>query len=402
MLSSGIESAGRGLACARTRRDRGLFAPHGRIVSALCGGLFGICLASHLLGAQSVRLRDVVKELDVSVPAAAFGGFGTPLPAVVGARAVGDSGYLVVNGVGGAVLRVTKAGRVEPSARIATADLALVSWAAWCDAKRMLAWDFSNLTYWELSADGRGAQRTMAHGWTGAATPSLHACEGSSIAMIASPRQPQLPVGATVPYFSRESVEASLFVRGATLPLSRAPVLGYETAILRTGSRSPRPLGRSTLVAVSAGSMYLWDTESGWLSRVSPGGAPKRLALIQGERGHPNVAEIEEAVRELSRFAWRSDQRDAIAKGVSHVSPPAERVAGVALFSGEPGQLWAQTGALGSATTILTKLDEDGRSLEAWRIPPYTLALGVHGPRLLARCRLPNAVEHFCVFVLSR
>ncbi len=321
----------------------------------------------------------------------------------VGATRLSD-GTIVVADAGAAALRFFAAsGRVLRTVGRrggGPGEFQIISWLGQCGPDSVFIWDLAQRRMSVFSRAG-DLVRTYPLPADGSAGPSpfVLACSRTGVfAFQPLPRnlRPSDPASSIV----RGSVAVYLADANGRITDSIAEMPGSEMFVFRGGG-GPRPLGKTTSLALSAERLFIGTADSALVEGYTLRGSRFPAVGLRIERRRPRAANQEAAV---SMVAARVPPpvRDAVRQHMLGLALPEWLPPYSALLTDGEGVLWAVLSSPGDGITALRALTSDGRALADVRVPVELTVHEIGRDYILGAAQDADGAPRIVLFRLRR
>jgi hypothetical protein len=268
-----------------------------------------------------------------------------------------------------------------------------VVWLSRCDGGSVLVWDMMHRDVRRVSSDGIVETSSFSGLARQHPLPSAIACSrGGTLALL--PKPSGRPEPGTPVFRTREPLIVTT-AEGAVTQIG--PLQTSEFLVLR-GGIGPRPLGKKTLIALSADRIYISTGDAAHIQVWSLTGDSLTTIEVPFTAPSPSAESYERAVedvlRDVTPRAASFLKQDMIALG-----PPAFLSAIAALLVDEKDKIWVAAQPAGGKTRLL-RIEPDGRIGADVFLPDDIRPTSVSDGRVAGVRRAPDGRMHVSVYAL--
>lgn len=327
----------------------------------------------------------------------------------VGATRLSNGSIAVADGPAGRVRFFSETGvlqRTVGRSGRGPGDFVAISWLGRCAADSVYAWDFAQQRLSVIAASGEIVrQGRIPADPSKAPPPATLACSRRGVmALVGWPTQ-SASAGAA---FARGTAPLTVANTAGAVLRRLGDVAGPELAVLDGAPVAPRPLGKTTLVAVSGEHLFVATGDSAWIDAYrlegtdsGPGLVP-RAWRIGGDRRAPSRRQLALAVDPLVAFFPAGELRDQMRQRLLDLPPPASVPPFAALFVDSASTLWVQTSLAGDPETRLQAFGPDGLTRGTLVLPADLTIFEVGTDYVLGRYDAPDGQPHVVMYRYSR
>jgi hypothetical protein len=308
----------------------------------------------------------------------------------------GPAGRIRFFGADGKLLRtVGRSGR-------GPGEFVAISWLGQCGRDSVFAWDFVQQRLSAITAAGEIVRQVrMPTDPTKAPPPFSLACSRSGLlALLGWPAQS----GPTSDQFTRGSAPLTLATTAGDVIRRVGDVAGTEFVTLQCGGAAPRPLGKSTFIALSRDFVFVGTGDSAsvdvyLIQDVRAGGIPAKATVkVATVRRAPTRRELEAAVDPLVAYFPAGDMRDKMRGCLLSVPAPDQAPPYAGVFVDSVGTLWIQTSLAGDPDTHLLAMSPTGQRLGELVLPRALTIFEIGTDYVLGRYDATSGEPHVALY----
>jgi hypothetical protein len=231
--------------------------------------------------------------------------------------------------------------------------------------------------------------------------PYLLACApNGTFAFLAQPADLPLP---------KEKLESTRTTSPLRLADSRGnvvrrvgAVMTNEYSLASNGMVVPRPLGRATLMALSARYLFVGTADSASVDVYTLEGSRVRAIATGATPRHPTKAELERSAAELVSFDPNARSRAAMQQLLLDIPAPLTLPPYSALLTDPGGALWVVLSAPGDPHTVLEVFSPEGQHLADVTVPVNLTVREVGADYILGTYEDARGEPHVALYRMRR